>query len=194
MDATLRESSNGRVLVAKQAAPLLVRALGLPFLALGGYIGYYFLTGLIEYIRHATTGEWLEGLPVFILMAIFSALFFLPGMLLSFGAGVRVVMDRSAASVTSREGLMPWSAKQVLKFEELAEVVMRSEERRTSERSSATGMSSTRSTWLLNVYLQCRDDSRRALLGTFLAGEKAEADRFANRVADWIGVEFVDED
>ncbi len=192
MDAKLKESGGGRVLIAKQNAPLLVRAMGLPFLAIGGYIGYYLVVGLVQYALHATLSEWLEGILVMLLMAVFAALFLLPGILVSFGAGVRVVMDRNAVTVTSREGLLPWSKKQVLKFEELKDVSMESEERRSSERSSATGISSTRSTWVLNINLNTSDKKRRTLLGTFLASEREEADQFSQKVADWLNLELVD--
>ncbi len=188
MNAKLKRSKDGATLTAVQPNPFYVRLLGVPPLAMGCYIGWNVILGAFHLVYYGGTIDvWLERMVAIVLCTIFAALFMLPGVILTFASGVKVVMDQTTSTVTSREGILPGTEKTVLELESLEHIVIESKARKSSQRNSSTGSSHFTTTWVLDVQLIAKD-GKSVLLGTFLDSEKPKAEAFADEIGDWLGL------
>jgi len=98
VETTFRETDRAEIVCEHQIllqSRLIVAAM-LGFVPL--FFLYYLVTGLVEYVRHATPAEWLSGLPGFlVILALF---------LLSAAPVWIVVVGRTSVVVDSQGGLI----------------------------------------------------------------------------------------
>lgn len=98
METTLTESGEGGI-ICEHRIPIesrLIVASLLGFLPL--FFLYHLVTGLVEYVRHATPAEWLSGLPGFLVVVSLLLLSAAPVWIAVVGR-TRVVVDLQAGII-----------------------------------------------------------------------------------------------
>ncbi|HLA78600.1 MAG TPA: hypothetical protein VJU18_13555 [Vicinamibacteria bacterium] len=179
MQSTWRESGSGKVTVS-QPGPGMARLFGLPFLAVGGYLLYQLVGGLLQPAEMTVAG-W-------VILPLMTAAFLVPGWLIT------VFRKRTELDVGTREVLeifdfLVYTHRRRTEVLPGAQVMLRYE--RGSERSTrGPAVTHTRTSFWVHLYVVV--GSRMVLVALFEESEKATALALAQKVGSLLAIEVQD--
>jgi hypothetical protein len=169
-----RWTEQGTRAVVSLPLPFVARLFGLPFLAVGGYLGSILVGGILH-PSEMTVAGWT-------LLPLVTLAFLAPGLALVL-MRKRVVIDAGARVALDETNFLIYTKRTSTHLPADAHVLLR------VERGSG-GTNSRNPLYWIHVHLVT--DTAEVLLAMFADREKADARAFAGRVATFLRVDVVD--
>ena len=151
-----------RLLIFERPHPIRL-LISLPFYIAAGYFVYYFLTSILDYVLHATAGEWLGALPGLSLILLFAALIAIPGALLSSSESV-VASNKLRIIGKRKEWLGLHTPGKVIQYEIIKRIVCRQRTRKTTDREVGMTGGRTVSATHYVIELDTKDGAQATLI------------------------------
>jgi hypothetical protein len=171
-----REEGPGRVTI-RQGGVAAARWFGVPFLLVGGYLGYQFLDGALH-PGELTWAGWT-------LLPVMAAAFLLPGWILAFGRR-RTRLDAARREIVEELDFLVYTRRNTSRVSSDSRVMLRYERGSTTRRRGAIS-DTTHTSFDIHVYVET-PGRPLVLLALFSGGQKAEALAAAAKAAAFLGI------